>query len=180
MPTVFSHPAIAVATIPLLRGIKRKCLAVMCGMMLTILPDIDVIAFKFGIPYNHMFGHRGISHSIIFAFFASGLFALINKQLSLGKNFLIWGYLFICALSHGLLDAATNGGLGIGLFMPFSIERFFFEFRPIEVSTLSIDKFFNGQGTHVLQNEFVYVWLPAICLFILLYSLMNMLTKGRS
>ena len=173
MPTVFSHPAIALATTPLLQGLKRKPLLVISGALLTVLPDLDVVAFKFGIPYRHTFGHRGISHSILFAFMASILFTSINRQKGLDKNLLVWGYLFICGLSHGLLDAATNGGLGIGLFLPFSAERFFFPYRPIEVSTLSITRFFNGQGGFVLQNEILYLWLPAIGLFLLLYVLLR-------
>ena len=174
MPTVFSHPAIALATTPILQGIKRKPLLVISGVLLTVFPDLDVVAFKFGIPYSHTFGHRGISHSILFAFIASILFTFINKQARLDKNLLVWGYLFICGLSHGLLDAATNGGLGIGLFLPFSAKRFFFHYRPIEVSTLSISRFFNGQGGFVLQNEMLYLWLPALGLFLVFYFLLRL------
>ena len=175
MPTVLSHPAIAIATTPLLQQIKRKPLIVISGVLLTVLPDLDVIAFKFGIPYSHMFGHRGISHSILLAFIASILFAVMNKQEGLGQNLLVWGYLFICGMSHGLLDAATNGGLGIGLLLPFSAKRFFFPYRPIEVSTLSISRFFNGQGGFVLHNEMLYVWLPAIGLFLTLCFLLRII-----
>ena len=152
---------------------RRKPLIIISGVVLTILPDLDVIAFKFGIPYSHTFGHRGISHSILVAVITSILFTFINMQESSGKNLLVWGYLFICALSHGLLDAATNGGLGTGLFLPFSAKRLFFSYRPIEVSTLSISRFFNGQGGFVLQNELLYVWLPALGLFLLFYFLLR-------
>ncbi len=33
----------------------------------SVLPDIDVLAFHFGIPYASEFGHRGFTHSIFFA-----------------------------------------------------------------------------------------------------------------
>lgn len=178
MPTVFSHPAVALATLPLLKHIKGKPLIVISGALLTVLPDLDVIAFKFGIPYSHVFGHRGFSHSILFALTASALFTVINKQDGSRKNLLVWAYLFVCGLSHGLLDAATNGGLGIGLLLPFSEKRFFFPHRPIEVSTLSISRFFDGQGVFVLQSEMLYLWLPAIGLAMLLYGLSRILARN--
>ena len=140
-------------------------------MLLTILPDLDVVAFKYGIPYGHMFGHRGFSHSILFAVLTSAILALFLRQARVRQSLLVWGYLFICAVSHGLLDAMTNGGLGVGLFSPFSQERIFFEFRPIEVSTLSLSRFFNGQGLFVLQNELLVVWLPAAMFFVVAFWL---------
>ena len=32
--------------------------------ILSMLPDLDVIAFRLGIPYAAPFGHRGASHSL--------------------------------------------------------------------------------------------------------------------
>lgn len=169
MPTIITHPAIALGAAPCLRSLRKRFLLVVIGVLLTILPDLDVVAFKYGIPYGHMFGHRGFSHSILFAVLASGVLALFVRQSRVGQWLLAWGYLFICAVSHGLLDAMTNGGLGVGLFSPFSQERIFFEFRPIEVSTLSLERFFNGQGLPVLQNELLVVWLPMVIFFILAF-----------
>jgi hypothetical protein len=39
------------------------------GLSITcsILPDADVIGFTLGIPYNSVWGHRGLSHSLCFA-----------------------------------------------------------------------------------------------------------------
>lgn len=82
---------------------------------------------------------------------------------------MVWAYLFVCAASHGLLDAVTNGGLGVGFFIPFSAKRYFFEFRPIAVSTLSLDKFLNGQWIPVLRSELMMIWAPALVLFLCFY-----------
>lgn len=170
MPTVITHPAVALAASPLLKDVRRKPLVLLSGVALTVLPDLDVVAFGFGIPYGHMFGHRGFSHAIVFAALASGLATLFNRQASARMHLRVWGFLLLCALSHGLLDAFTNGGLGIGLLLPFSEERFFFAFRPIQVSPLSLRRFLSGQGGSVLQNELLVVWLPALVLFIVLYG----------
>ena len=43
MPTILSHPAVAVAL-----GVPRR-LAI-AAAALTILPDVDVLGFRFGIP----------------------------------------------------------------------------------------------------------------------------------
>jgi len=29
------------------------------------LPDVDVLGLVMGIPYDHMLGHRGITHSVV-------------------------------------------------------------------------------------------------------------------
>lgn len=178
MPTIIAHPAIALGAAPCLLSVRKRFLLILSGMLLTILPDLDVVAFVYGIPYGHMFGHRGFSHSILFAVLASSVLALFFRQARVGQSLLVWGYLFICAVSHGLLDAMTNGGLGVGLFSPFSLERIFFEFRPIEVSTLSLDRFFNGQGLPVLQNELRVVWLPAAILFVVVFWVTKILSRS--
>lgn len=164
MPTIFSHPAVALSGLPVLKNVKRKTAIVATGFFLTILPDFDVIAFKLGIPYHHILGHRGISHSIFFALAVSSVMVLFFRQKQFLKSLVVWIYLSLCALSHGFLDAMTNGGLGVAFFAPFSEERFFFDYRPIRVSTLNISRFFNGLGIPVIEIELVYIWVPAFFL----------------
>jgi inner membrane protein len=177
MPTLITHPAVALGAAPCMRATRRRGAVVVTGMLLTMLPDIDVVAFRFGIPYGHMLGHRGFSHSILFAVIASGLASLLFRQPRVGRWLLVWGYLFVCAVSHGLLDAMTNGGLGVGLFIPFSARRFFFNVRPIDVSPLSLERFITGRGLTILQNELVVVWLPAAVLFVAAYWMTRKVSK---
>jgi inner membrane protein len=70
-------------------------------------------------------------------------------------------YLFLATASHGVFDALTNGGRGIAFFAPFSSTRYFFPFRPIEVSPLSITRFLSERGWLVLRSELYWVWLPS-------------------
>ena len=42
---------------------KLFILAAICS----IIPDVDVIAFKFDIPYESQWGHRGFTHSLVLA-----------------------------------------------------------------------------------------------------------------
>lgn len=54
----------------------------------------------------------------------------------------MWLYLFLATISHSLLDALTNGGMGVALFAPFDNRRFFFPFRPIEVAYFGVSWLF--------------------------------------
>ena len=72
--------------------------------------------------------------------------------------------LFLSMSSHGILDAFTNGGLGIGFFIPFTDERYFFPWRPIEVSPLSVSRFLGPRGLEILRNEAQWIGIPSLIL----------------
>lgn len=164
MPTVISHPAVAIGAFPWLRRRLGHPAVLLAGMALTALPDIDVIGFRLGIAYGDLLGHRGLTHSLAFAAVVGGLAAWPASRLSGGRLGVLWLYFSLCLASHGLLDALTDGGLGIAFLSPFSNERFFFDFRPIRVSALSVQRFFAGDWTGLLAIEFQWLWLPALAL----------------
>ena len=64
--------------------------------------------------------------------------------------------------SHALLDAMTNGGLGVALYWPFSLERIFLPFRPIQVSPIEVSSFFTEWGFRVIASELILVLIPAL------------------
>jgi inner membrane protein len=123
------------------------------------LPDLDVVAFSFGIPYEHEFGHRGFSHSFFFAALVALLGASAHQWLysSFGRAFC---FLFLATASHGMLDAFTNGGLGVAFFWPWSGERYFLRSQLIEVSPIGLSHFFSRWGISVILSELRWVWLP--------------------
>jgi len=141
---------------------KQAKLLVFLAISSAILPDLDVIAFNFGIPYSHPFGHRGFSHSIVFA----ALWAII-LMLAFGKrNKVTWFFvIFLSTISHGVLDAMTSGGRGVGFLIPFNNNRFFFPFRGIKVSPIGVEKFFSEWGLQVLFSEFKYIFIPCFLIF---------------
>lgn len=164
MPTVFSHPAVAIGAFPWFRRRIRHPALLLIGMLLTVLPDADVIGFRFGIAYGDLLGHRGLTHSLFFAVAFGGLVAWPAARLS-GSGFrVLWLYFALCLASHGLLDALTNGGLGIAFFSPFSNERYFFDYRPIQVSAINVQRFIAGDWAGILAIEFQWIWLPALAL----------------
>lgn len=162
MPTVISHPAAALGLLPWFRRACGRPAVLGIGALLTVLPDLDVIGFRLGIPYGHMLGHRGLSHSLAFALVVGGLAALPVARAWRLRPGVLWLYFFLCLASHGLLDALTSGGLGIAFFAPFSGERFFFDFRPLRVSAIGLSNFLAGDWAGVLTSELRWVWLPAL------------------
>lgn len=79
----------------------------------------------------------------------------------------MWSYFFLAAASHGLLDAMTDGGLGVAFFAPFNNHRYFLPWRPIRVSPIGAKRFFTVRGFAVLQTEFACIWFPAMLLAVL-------------
>jgi len=141
MPTTIAHSAIAVGLGPsfLRAGVKPRFWIL--GAIYAALPDFDTLGFRPGIPYAHFFGHRGFTHALTFPLVLAGLAAAVIA-FQKGSQFLwpIMIYLFLCTGSHGMLAAMTNGGLGVALFSPFSDQRIFFSWRPIEVSPFRHNK----------------------------------------
>jgi inner membrane protein len=137
----------------------RRRLAVMGFLSaLALLPDADVVAFALRIPYSATWGHRGASHSLVFA--AGVALAVAALARWKGEPAGRWGLLALLAVgSHGLLDALTDGGLGPALFWPFSPARVFAPVRPLPVAPIGAGML-SARGLYVSGVEFG-VFLPA-------------------
>jgi len=132
---------------------------ILIAVISAILPDIDVLSFKLGIPYENWLGHRGFTHSIFFAVLWAILCAFIfGKQ----KKVVFFVVIFLDRISHGVLDAMTTGGLGVGFLIPFENSRYFLPFRPIQVSPIGIEKFFSAWGLKVILSELIWIGLPCV------------------
>ncbi len=170
MATMITHPII-----PLvlgcslgLRVISVRLLSVAC--VASILPDFDIIAFQFDIPYASDYGHRGFTHSITFAVMVGMVGILFHRALRCNR-WIGFSLLFIATVSHGILDALTNGGLGIAFYWPLDSTRYFFPWQPLEVSPIGIRRFLSGRGFEVVRSEFLWVWLPLFTLGLLMYAM---------
>jgi inner membrane protein len=173
--------AIGAALLPPAHG-RRRALA--AGAAASVLPDADVVAFALGIPYEHLLGHRGLTHSLLFAAALAAAATWLGMAarpawlgawaegasrgpLDAGRaarwraHLRVFTFLLLAAASHGVLDAMTDGGLGVAFFAPLSGERYFFPWRPIAVSPISISAFFGRSGLEVLASEVRVVWAPA-------------------
>ena len=83
-------------------------------------------------------------------------------------------YFFLCTASHGVLDAMTNGGLGVAFFSPFDTTRYFFPMRPFLVSPIGISEFFSAYGVQVLASEASWIWLPSCTAFVVLRAIQRL------
>ena len=169
MPSIPTHflfgAALGQAAGPRLRGNWRFWAA---ALVCSALPDVDVIGFAFGVRYGDLWGHRGMTHSILFAaatgsvvgsWFGEGWLQKIGRS----------ALFFLITASHGVLDAMTNGGLGIAFFSPFDPTRYFLPWRPILVSPIGA-AFFSSRGLAAIWSEMFSVWPPAFVVGVILYS----------
>lgn len=167
MASAFAHAALGATLGYLLLPERRHWPLWAAAAACAILPDADALGYKLGVPYDSLWGHRGLTHSLlaagVVAAVAVGLRPLSGafRRVSAGRLALL---LFLATASHGLLDAMTTGGLGVAFFSPWHPERYFFGFRPIRVSPIGIKAFFGARGLRVLASEAIWVGLPCLLL----------------
>lgn len=170
MPTVFTHAYVAAAMGAIYPAHTRSARFWLLSMLSAVLPDADVAAFLFGVPYEHMFGHRGFTHSFVFALLLALAVVAIFFRDTPDRKTLV-AYFFLVTASHPLLDALTDGGLGVALFAPFSDARYFFPARPVEVSPIGLSSFLSEWGLRVIGSELVWIWIPATLAAVVVLSL---------
>lgn len=176
MPTVFTHAVTAVATGKLFYPRQMSRRFWLASVFCAVAPDLDVIGFQFGVHYNALLGHRGLTHSLVFALALSLIVVLtlfrrlpqtdtIRSQWRVRLIFV--AYFFVVTASHGVLDAMTNGGLGVAFFAPFDATRYFFPWQPIQVSPIGATHFFSHYGLAVMLSELQWLWLPSLGLMLI-------------
>jgi len=119
-----------------------------------------------GIHYGDFWGHRGFTHSLLFAALLASIVMFTGfRRVASGLTRLpMWVYFFLATASHGFLDAMTDGGLGVAFFSPFDNHRFFLPWTPIRVSPIGVGRFFTDRGLAVLQSELLWICVPAALL----------------
>jgi inner membrane protein len=139
----------------------RWALPVTAGLW-AVAPDLDTwLMFGLGIPRGSIFSHRGFFHSPLFLILATALLAAAVAARH-GHRAIAWLALMwaVSAVTHPLLDMLTDGGSGVMVLLPLSTGRFFFPWRPIRVSPLTIARFFDRAGP-ILWSELPF-WVAAL------------------
>ncbi len=163
MPTTITHAVIGAVSAKVLakHGPSRRIY--LASVICSVLADADVLAFSLGIDYGHLLGHRGLSHSFLFALIVSlAVVSCLFRNLKLFSTgwWAFVNFFFIVGLSHGILDALTNGGLGVAFLSPFDNTRYFFPWRPLQVSPIGLSALTTGLRLRILVHEMIYIWLP--------------------
>ena len=159
MPTVFSHPAPVLALAALLGG-RVSTRMLLFGILCAVLPDADVIGFRFGISYADAFGHRGFPIPRVCP--AHGCAGFGVALFLRGSRLMGFTVGLLAVSSHILLDAMTNGGLGVAAFWPFDQTRYFCDWRPIRVSPFGLKGLLSQRGLSVMLSELRWVWAPCL------------------
>ncbi len=141
-------------------GVPKRVWVV--GAVCSVIPDIDVIGFRFGIRYGDFWGHRGFTHSLVFAAVLASAVVFLGFRAGLPNisRLSMWTYFFLATASHGLLDAMTDGGLGVAFFAPFDNHRYFLPWTPIRESPIGLGRFFTIRGSAVIRSELLWIWVP--------------------
>ncbi len=177
MASAFAHALVAYTGNKLYPTTHYPWRILFFAIIWSIAPDIDSIGFFLGIPYGDLYGHRGLSHSLLFAFISSLLLVklLFPSTSPWESRFKVNLYLILffttIMASHGLLDAMTTGGLGVAFFAPFDNTRYFLPWRPIIVSPIGIKSFFSDWGLRVITSEAIWVAIPCSVVVVSKYTI---------
>ncbi len=168
MPSALTHAFLGIAGAKtFLPGKKGALFGFLC-IFCSVLPDVDVLSFSWEIPYTAILGHRGFTHSFLFAFlFAAGIGCIaFPQEKRFSKSWWVGVAFFFSLISaHGILDAMTDGGQGVAFFSPFDATRYFLPWRPLRVSPLGLDGLLTPWGMEVLRSEILWIWLPAFTIW---------------
>ncbi|HEU4685187.1 MAG TPA: metal-dependent hydrolase [Nitrospira sp.] len=178
MASPLGHAAVAITAFVACRLPPHSSRYWLLGIACSEAPDLDVVGFWLGIPYESMLGHRGLTHSLLFAILFSWVIAHWAARWGAVEYRRLWTYLFVATASHGVLDALTTGGLGVAFFAPFTNDRFFFSVHPIRVSPLEPSLVFGPIGLAVLKSEVLWIDIPC-ALFLLVWKVAGRI-QGRA
>lgn len=130
-------------------------------LAISILPDIDLVLPKFGIPDALTLGHRGATHSLLAALIVSALVVLVAWLTHFPPWRAALGALASIGM-HALLDTLTPGP-GVAWLWPFSMQRLpTFPILPIA----PLDHLFSARGLSLLVAEAI-VFLPFLLIAVL-------------
>jgi inner membrane protein len=145
--------------VPRLRLSKRL---IVTGMAFAMLPDADVITGRaFDIPHTHDFGHRGATHTLLFALLVAAT-AMLFAESFRARRGAVFLFLVLATLSHPVADMLTQGGKGIMILWPLEDARFKFLAHPIQASPVGFKAIETGVLWSVLWSEIRWLLLPAV------------------
>jgi len=145
MPSMISHAVVSVAAgvtfVPREGPNHFWSLALICS----IIPDVDSIGFSIGIPYPHLFSHRGFFHSPFFGlllglFFVSVFFRGVELFSRGWFFYLLFSFLLTGSYPPRCLDEWRFGSCSI---VSFRSDKVF--------SALETDRGFTNGGCPILQ-----------------------------
>lgn len=180
MPVVVTHSILGLIAAKTITSRKVSFKFLLLSMVCPALPDIDVLAMQYGVPYEHLFGHRGFTHSLLFALVLSLAVVLLffaKPSLKPRRRWFLVGYFFVLTASHGLFDMLTQAPRGVALLSPFSNARFQSPWRPIQASPIMV--FFNELKFQAIADDFVWLVFPALLILLVVWVFRHVSLKHK-
>lgn len=158
MATDYTHAFVGVAIGRLYADRRMPWTYWGLATLLPTIPDLDVISTA---AYGSAMGHRGITHSLVFALLLSGVAASLTFRRFRVKWWSLTALFFAMVASHGLLDACTRGGGNIPFFWPLGAD--YGNWGPLSVSDIAFD-LPDPRRSRAISGELIWVWLPTAIL----------------
>ena len=123
MASAFSHAIVALAMGKAFENKELSWRELFLGALCSVVPDFDVIGLYIGIQYGDVWGHRGLTHSIMFAvLLAASLVAVWyrGKDLFAMTGLFLGGFKFQVqrvnegAIAHRLPGASQSRDIFVG------------------------------------------------------------------
>jgi inner membrane protein len=159
MVTLYTHGFVGLGMARLFAVRRLPLLFWVLAALLPMVPDFDTFWLS---TYGNMSGHRGFTHSFVFALAVGLLTALFTFTYFKAGFWPLAGFFFVITASHGILDACNNGGFGIPLFWPFVNHRFG-PWGPIQVPDIGFE-LPDPRKSKSIRQELLWVWLPTVVL----------------
>ncbi|HVR62420.1 MAG TPA: metal-dependent hydrolase [Polyangia bacterium] len=154
----YGHIAVGMASGRLFADLsdqRRPWRQALIGIGLAWLPDVDVLWLALGAPDRGLLGHRGFTHTPLFALAVGALVGVWLWARGRGRPVTLAVLAALLVGTHGILDGIAQDGRGILFFWPLSAERFHLPWRPIPDAPLGL-ALFSRVGLSHLALEFLY------------------------
>jgi inner membrane protein len=136
------------------RSTKERVVTMATFGALGLAPDADAVLVALGSEYHGHFGHRGFTHSLLFAVTLSVAAYFVARRF--GTKPLFTAFLTLLAVgSHGLLDSMTYRTRGVPFWFPFSEDRVQLPWRMIPPAPFG-EHFLSRRGLDVMLIEMIY------------------------
>ena len=165
MPSIVAHAvagaALATAAFSPRAAPRRVWIT---AAIVAAVPDVDAIGRPFGnLAIEASFGgHRGFTHSVMFALIAGAIttwgFFRIPEGSGLHRRLFL--ALALAIASHGVLDALSTIGNGVAFWAPFSWTHYEFRWQPL--GEIGPGPRGPERAFDIVANEFFWVGLPSL------------------
>ncbi len=165
MATAYTHAVVGIGIAQFYTPQRRRWFYWGLAGILATFPDIDVLSTA---AYGTILGHRGITHTLIFALWVGFLVASLTFKPFQANLWALTAVFFLATASHGFLDALTRGGEAIPFFWPATEVRYG-NWGPIPVADIAIE-LPNPRRSRSIRSELVWICLPTVLIVVVLFA----------